>query len=54
MTRLAPLPTHALVGEYQGLAGLRGHGFAVTFTMAAPLAKDDPTEIFCARSEPGR
>ena len=54
MTRLAPLPTHAFAGEYHGIAGLRGYGFAVTFTMAAPPAKENPTEIFCARIEPGR
>jgi hypothetical protein len=54
VTRLVPLPTHAFVGEYQGIAGLRGHGFAVTFTMAAPLAKDGPSGIFFARIEPGR
>ena len=53
MTRLAPLPTHAFVGEYRGLAGLRGHGFAATFTMASPLAKDGPTDIFFTRIKPG-
>ena len=52
--RTAPLLARAFVGEYQELAGLRGHGFAAIFTMAAPLAKDGPTDIFFARIEPGR
>jgi hypothetical protein len=42
------------VGQYQGLPGLRGHGFAAIFTMVAPLARDGPTDIFFARIEPGR
>jgi hypothetical protein len=53
--RIAPLPAHNYVGEYQGLAGLtRGRGFAAVFTLAAPQAKDGPTDIFFARIEPGR
>jgi hypothetical protein len=53
--RTAPLPAHNYVGEYQGLAGLpRGRGFAAVFTLAAPQAKDGPTDIFYARIEPGR
>jgi hypothetical protein len=51
--RTAPLPTHGFVGEYQGLAGLR-RGFAAIFTLAAPQAKDGPTDIFFARIGPGR
>jgi hypothetical protein len=41
------------VGEYQGLAALRGRGFAAIFTLAAPQAKDGPTDIFFARIGPG-
>ena len=53
--RTAPLPAHIFVGEYQGLAGLpRGSGFAAVFTLAAPQAKDGPTDIFFARIGPGR
>jgi hypothetical protein len=53
--RTAPLPAHNYVGEYQGLAGLpRGRGFAAIFTLAAPFAKDGPTDIFFARIGPGR
>jgi hypothetical protein len=51
--RTAPLPAHNYVGEYQGLAGLRSRGFAAIFTMAAPLAKNGPTDIFFARIGPG-
>jgi hypothetical protein len=52
--RTAPLPAHNYVGEYQGLAGLsRGRGFAAVFTLAAPQAKDGPTDIFFARIGPG-
>src|SRR5207247_447335 len=51
--RSAPLPPHGFVGEYQGLAGLR-RGFAAIFTLAAPQAKDGPTDIFFARIGPGR
>jgi Neuraminidase (sialidase) len=51
--RTAPLPTHGFVGEYQGLAGLR-RGFAAIFTLAAPQAKNGPTDIFFARIGPGR
>jgi hypothetical protein len=53
--RTAPLPAHNYVGEYQGLAGLpRGRGFAAAFTLAAPQAKNGPTDIFFARIGPGR
>jgi hypothetical protein len=40
------------LGEYQGLSGLRGRGFAAVFTQAAPQAKDGPTDIFFARIAP--
>jgi hypothetical protein len=50
--RTAPLPGHNYVGEYQGLAGLR-RGFAAAFTLAAPQAKNGPTDIFFARIGPG-
>jgi hypothetical protein len=36
----------------QGLAALRGRGFAAIFTLAAPQAKDGPTDIFFARIGP--
>jgi hypothetical protein len=52
--RTAPLPAHNFVGEYQGLAALDGRGFAAVFTLAAPQAKDGPTDIFFARIGPGR
>jgi hypothetical protein len=39
-------------GEYQGLAGLPT-GFAAIFGLAAPQAKDGPTDIFFARIAPG-
>jgi hypothetical protein len=53
--RPAELPVGNYVGEYQGLAGLpRGRGFAAVFTLAAPQAKDGPTDIFYARIGPGR
>jgi hypothetical protein len=53
--RPAELPVGNYVGEYQGLAGLpRGRGFAAVFTLAAPQAKDGPTDIFFARIGPGR
>jgi hypothetical protein len=51
--RTAPLPAHNYVGEYQGLAALRGRGFAAIFTLPAPQAKDGPTDIFVARIGPG-
>jgi hypothetical protein len=51
--RTAPVPGHNYVGEYQGLAGLR-HGFAAAFTLAAPQAKNGPTDIFFARIGPGK
>ena len=50
--RTAPLPAHNYVGEYQGLAGLP-RGFAAAFTLAAPQAKDGPTDIFFAEIGPG-
>ena len=53
--RTAPLPVHNYIGEYQGLAGMpRGRGFAAIFTLAAPQAKNGPTDIFFARIGPGR
>jgi hypothetical protein len=51
--RPAELPVGNYVGEYQGLAALRGRGFAAVFTLAAPQASDGPTDIFFARIEPG-
>jgi hypothetical protein len=51
--RTAPMPAHNYVGEYQGLAALRGRGFAAVFTLPAPQAKDGPTDIFFARLAPG-
>jgi len=50
--RAAPLGSHGL-GEYQGLAASGGSGFAAIFTLAAPLAKDGPTDIFFAKIGPG-
>jgi hypothetical protein len=37
------------LGEYQGLAAVRGRGFAAIFTAPAPPAGDGPTDIFFAR-----
>ena len=51
--RPAELPVGNYVGEYQGLAALRGRGFAAVFTLAAPQARDGPTDIFFARIGPG-
>ena len=51
--RPAELPVGNYVGEYQGLAALRGRGFAAVFTLAAPQAQDGPTDIFFARIGPG-
>ena len=51
--RTATLAAHNRVGEYQGLAALRGRGFAAIFTLAAPQAKNGPTDIFFARIGPG-
>jgi hypothetical protein len=51
--RTAPLAAHNRVGEYQGLAALP-NGFAAIFTLAAPQAKDGPTDIFFARLKPSR
>ena len=52
--RTAPLPAHNFGGEYQGRAGLpRGRGFAAIFTLAAPQARNGPTDIFFARIGPG-
>jgi hypothetical protein len=51
--RTAPRPSGTpRLGEYQGLAGLRGRGFAAVFTQGAPQAKDGPTDIFFARIGP--
>jgi len=51
--RPADLPVSNYVGEYQGLAALRGRGFAAIFTLAAPQARNGPTDIFVARIGPG-
>jgi hypothetical protein len=51
--RPADLPVPNYVGEYQGLAALRGRGFAAIFTLAAPQARNGPTDIFFARIGPG-
>jgi hypothetical protein len=51
--RPADLPVANYVGEYQGLAALRGRGFAAIFTLAAPQARNGPTDIFVARIAPG-
>jgi hypothetical protein len=51
--RAGLFPDQHYVGEYQGLAALRGRGFAAVFTMAVPQAKDGPTDIFFARIGPG-
>ena len=37
------------LGEYQGLAAVGRKGFAAVFTMAAPQAKNGPSDIFFAR-----
>lgn len=52
--RTGALPRQNHVGEYQGLAAIRGHGFAAIFTLAAPFASDGPTDIFFANLRPGR
>jgi hypothetical protein len=52
--RTGALPRQNHVGEYQGLAAIRGHGFAAIFTLAAPFATDGPTDIFFANLRPGR
>jgi hypothetical protein len=41
------------LGEYQGLAAIRGRGFAAILTAPAPLATDGPTDIFFARIQHG-
>ena len=51
--RTAPLPAHNYVGEHQGLAAPPGRGFAAIFTLAAPQARNGPTDIFFARIGPG-
>jgi hypothetical protein len=52
--RAAPFGSNGhQLGEYQGLAALRGRGFAALFAAPAPLAKDGPTDIFFARIGPG-
>ena len=40
------------LGEYQGLAAVGRQGFAAVFTMAAPQAKNGPSDIFFARIGP--
>ena len=52
-TDLASVHLPNRVGEYQGLAALRGRGFAAIFTLAAPQAEDGPTDIFFAEIGPG-
>ena len=52
--RTAALARQNRVGEYQGLAAVRGRGFAAILTLAAPFAKDGPTDIFYADIRPGR
>jgi hypothetical protein len=49
--RTAPVVAHNRVGEYQGLAALGSRGFAAIFTLAAPQARNGPTDIFFARIE---
>lgn len=49
--RTAPL---GRLGEYQGLAAITGQGFAAAFTMAAPQARNGPSDIFFARIQPRR
>jgi hypothetical protein len=44
---LRTAPNHRL-GEYQGITGL-SRGFAAVFTMAAPRARNGPSDIFVAR-----
>lgn len=50
--RSAPIASFNRFGEYQGLAALPS-GFAAVFTLAAPQAKDGPTDIFFARIKRG-
>jgi len=50
--RTAPVASFNRFGEYQGLAALPS-GFAAIFTLAAPQAKDGPTDIFFARIKRG-
>jgi hypothetical protein len=52
--RTGALPRQNHVGEYQGLAAMRGRGFAAIFALAAPFATDGPTDIFFASLRPGR
>ena len=52
-TNLATVHLPNRVGEYQGLAALRGRGFAAIFTLAAPQAENGPTDIFFAQIGPG-
>ena len=51
--RTSPFPLQNRVGEYQGLAALRGRGFAAIFALATPFAKDGVTDIFFSRIGPG-
>lgn len=52
--RTGALARQNRVGEYQGLVAARGGGFAAVLTLAAPFAKDGPTDIFYADIRPGR
>jgi hypothetical protein len=42
------------LGEYQGLAAVGRRAFAAVFTMAAPQARNGPSDIFFARIVPKR
>jgi hypothetical protein len=50
--RTAAPPAQNRFGEYQGLAGLR-RGFAASFGLSAPQARNGPTDIFFAEIGPG-
>jgi hypothetical protein len=49
--RTAAPPAQNRFGEYQGLAGLK-RGFAASFGLSAPQARNGPTDIFFARIVP--